>query len=770
MARRHLSIAIAVCFSIMFMLTSVTTEPAAIQSDLGVTSEFSPADYMGEPPMTARGVENWNFEEAESDGRPSNWQTDMDTYSRANLSDTAQVHGGTYAASLLVDPSPAYDSVYIVYGFSGNPVYLTSNMDLAAWTYPQSTNAGTETYIYLSLQNSTGYDFYMYYYLDWPTEWVPSNSTTGSYSYTYVDSSGLTKGQWNQFSANPYSTIVDQHGMIDQYTELYNIQAQLYPNVVTGNRTHYYFDDFSLNNGTEYFTKGDFESSPGTHWYYGGAPHDPSSVTLGSLSTHGMYSANLTAGSTLNSSQSGAQLYRRQYNLQDREFVSDGLRPIVEFDWNLSFQGLNDNDAQAAYFRIRFQDPVTFSNYYIFLVFGSGGPGSFGWNDTNYRYFKSPNYNVTGVWHHAVLDLYSLLSDWGYGNLSIYGYSFYVDCDYMAGSSMTLLVDNFNLNVYPTIDPGFEFHRSTDEFDSWRQSHTGTPYVNWTDDARSGDYAANITASSGQYRYLRREMYLDITPSLTTDFYWRLDQLSGTGAADSFVFIEFDQNMGLYYMLSSFSSFDSGWNTSSELWYPLPDMNDVGTSWKHLTRSLYDDVQAFTVMPNYIRRIQFTVSTGGSGLASIVLDDINFVVDQTPPSISNIIGPTSPNYLTSPTITVQATDSFSGVSEVLIHYNSGAGWMSVPMTDQTTNWEGVIPPHAYNTDVDYYIEAIDNEGNSELDDNSGSFYSYTVIDNVDPELAFTDPIWYGSGTDLLLVNLTAVDPGSGIAHLELFID
>jgi hypothetical protein len=87
------------------------------------------------------------------------------------------------------------------------------------------------------------------------------------------------------------------------------------------------------------------------------------------------------------------------------------------------------------------------------------------------------------------------------------------------------------------------------------------------------------------------------------------------------------------------------------------------------------------------------------------------------------------------TISVNVTDSGSGVKEVLLQYslNNGTDWTDVTMTYNSTSglYEGLIPAQSTNLTVKYAISADDNVDNNAVEDDSGLNYSYPVI----PEFA-----------------------------------
>ncbi len=106
--------------------------------------------------------------------------------------------------------------------------------------------------------------------------------------------------------------------------------------------------------------------------------------------------------------------------------------------------------------------------------------------------------------------------------------------------------------------------------------------------------------------------------------------------------------------------------------------------------------------------------------------------DTTPPSIGTpVISPSSPSASDIATILVNVTDDRSGVQNVTIVYTTD-NWQSVnttvtaPYNATTTTATGQIPALTNGGHVAYYIVALDNAGNKQVNNNSGAYYGYDV--------------------------------------------
>ncbi|MEM3466679.1 MAG: DNRLRE domain-containing protein [Candidatus Jordarchaeales archaeon] len=88
-------------------------------------------------------------------------------------------------------------------------------------------------------------------------------------------------------------------------------------------------------------------------------------------------------------------------------------------------------------------------------------------------------------------------------------------------------------------------------------------------------------------------------------------------------------------------------------------------------------------------------------------------VDTAPPTVSGLSAPPNPVFGESTTITCQVSDVLSGVKEANLYYsiNGGSSWTKVAMSLQGGVYTGSIPSQMFFTEVQYYVEAVDNVGN-----------------------------------------------------------
>lgn len=124
--------------------------------------------------------------------------------------------------------------------------------------------------------------------------------------------------------------------------------------------------------------------------------------------------------------------------------------------------------------------------------------------------------------------------------------------------------------------------------------------------------------------------------------------------------------------------------------------------------------------------VNFTDAAGNSGSGTVT-----FTVDTTPPVIgtpTQVPAATNVQPTDTVAISVSVTDATAGVHNVTLSYNNGtATWYDVPMALTSGLWQGTIPQNAAGTQVKYKITAYDNAGNMAVNDNSTSYFVYTII-------------------------------------------
>ena len=113
-----------------------------------------------------------------------------------------------------------------------------------------------------------------------------------------------------------------------------------------------------------------------------------------------------------------------------------------------------------------------------------------------------------------------------------------------------------------------------------------------------------------------------------------------------------------------------------------------------------------------------------------------------------------------------AYDYFSHVSYVQVFYRTDGGWSSVVASMAGMSFLASIPAHDWDNTVQYYIVMQDTFGLQSTADNSGLYYSYDIVDNVEPYVQILHVTTSSKG--IQSVDIEAYDPGSDIAYVELY--
>jgi hypothetical protein len=526
-------------------------------------------------------------------------------------------------------------------------------------------------------------------------------------------------------------------------------------------------DDISITNSTadEFVENGDFEGSAA--WNY---PNQNAGfiTTTDVYSTDGIKSANLTAANTMGATYSYASI-EDWYNYPRGFYPSNPGECVVEFDWMYT-DTTNGGSSQQSSFYIYF-DNESGSGYSIAYRLGRGDDFFSGTNSTNNLYIQAPDFGTRGVWNHLAIDLYDIANAANLTDGIFYDFYFDTQTGSESNSTVTLFVDDYRMNCYPSGDPGFEgdwYWTTADPIIHWYDSGAGYPYINITTDSHSGNYAANLTTWNGPNPYAYRSMFVPLDESIYTDFWWRLDYLNGNPDTISYVRLTFEGGYNLYYFtaLTSGSSYS---NSSWDVYYFVEGFNQTGV-WSNIVRNPVRDLNAALSPQNWnLTQIRIYADSASSSNISIIYDDLHFVQDTHAPAISDVTIETSnPMYYDSVLISADVTDL--GLDYVQLHFNNGSDY-AVSMNKVGDQYEGWITPTPYGTDVEFYITATDLISQVATDDNSGIFYTYTPGDDVNPTITINDPDTSDVIEGLVVFDIDVEDPGvgaSGVSSVELW--
>ena len=204
----------------------------------------------------------------------------------------------------------------------------------------------------------------------------------------------------------------------------------------------------------------------------------------------------------------------------------------------------------------------------------------------------------------------------------------------------------------------------------------------------------------------------------------------------------------------------------------------------NMTNPVDDDWERTIGSFSYDETIEYyIVAKDNASPANVETDDnsgsyYSFTIvasDTTGPVISSIIhSPSSPTDVDSVTISCTATDD-NDVDSVTLYYRIvGSSWVSISMTNTIDDTYSVdIGPFDYTEEIEFYITATDAYvvPNTRTDDNSGSYYSFTVIvsDTTGPSITVVEHSPSSpTDTDEVTISCTITDSQNNVDSATLW--
>ncbi|MFW9815226.1 MAG: Ig-like domain-containing protein [Candidatus Thorarchaeota archaeon] len=727
--------------------------------------QVMPASNSGElGPIVQNVNRNPGMEKADFRGAPDTYGYYGSAYMSSDLAYQDLTHSGSYAGR-IEDRGETGQAYAYVGQYIGNPpyAYLDEDISLDAYFYLENApDLGRGGYSYLWISTFDGGVYYdIFYVFSYGTY---SNTNSSNQVWYFMNH---TIGTWHNFVRNVTQDFVDYFGVPSGFRYVGEVYFYVISPSWSTEVSAMNIDDISVTNGTsyEYMYNTGFEDGAGGSW-------NTYQESLGFLSlstdaTEGSYSANMSIAA-IDASAPGYMYLYRSWSYPSGVYPTNPI--VVSFDWKYSNSIVGDSDLFA---RLRLRCRNDTGSYYVYYYLGIYNDDiSMFSNSTNYFYIQSSQLGARDTWQHEAIDVRSITQIAGFdSDIVIYDVRFEVRIGYLDATQVELLVDDFNIITYPTLDPGFEedWRDSSYQLTSWQMWSGELGVVSRTTDSHSGVYALNLTIQNNDGAGVAMtNVHLKIDPDLFTDFWWRLDNFT---AINGYAYIQFyiEGGYSLRYYFAHATSLPS--NSSYSVYYALDDMNTVG-SWFNLRRNLVDDLNtAFGDHQWNVTQYVIDAYAGSSSKISIIFDEIHFR-DGGLPVVLNVQRQTAiPVYYEPVDIGVNAIDTLSGVYSVGVYYDAGLGWQRVDAVWMTDDYyEAEIPIQVYDTTVDFYVNVTDYGGTSAIDDNGGSLYSYTIGDDINPTVTLTEPDESEVISGDILFQATADDVGSSIDYVDFYVD
>jgi hypothetical protein len=714
-------------------------------------------------------VENSGFEEADIYGTPVGYNRYASYYRNGDLAyQGPEVTNGSYAASIKAEginfsSGSAYISQYLG---AINPLAYLSEGQQVDFYYNVLSNPDNESggffYVTLELYDTVSYWNLRYYF-------TSSGTFTNSSSNSYFILGEEKIGEWHYFYRNASRDYEESFGVIPGNLRINAIS--LYMGTISNPTgvSEVLVDSIRILNatGNNYMrTNWDFELGTGENW--GTYKTSPGHISLTDQDfTEGSHALNLTSRNIIDGGSNEGQAYVYQnFGFPDGQYATDYGQAVLEFDWKYN-DYFNDTSSQSAFLRIQLQNESDVINVYYLLGRYQNTSYEIGMNSSYYYYFNVEKLGARNTWVHQRIDLYDLFSEEHITDMTIRRVYFYTILGTSEDSYVELLIDDFVFHSDLLRDGGFEQDwYSITTFTAWYTSMSDS-YVNMTSDARSGDWAANLTSQSGNYGYLQSSFTpQNVKPGMSTNFWWKLDQSSDTYST-AYYRLSFEGGYTLYYIIAASASY-SPTNTSDTLYIFVDGCNDT-SDWMNLRRDLTTDL-SFLGDNSYNLTMVYLYAYSSGGVMSVRFDDTFFVDNEAPVIASISLDKTPVNYYEQATVIIDTYDELTEVGNVFVYYRNDVSWSSVLATLVDNNYQAIIPALPYGEVVQFYVNSSDVFGSFRIDNNLGVYYTYIVGDDINPLVEIIRPADGFTVIGEITLEVYTEDVGSDVASVEYYAD
>lgn len=591
---------------------------------------------------------------------------------------------------------------------------------------------------------------------------VPSNVSIYAY---YIIEGDLQV--WNTLERNVSSDYYDVFGSFPSKLNRFNIHMRSYG----FGYSQGYIDDFNLLNNTEVIiggatNHGNFEiGGTDANWYNIGSTSF-SDVSQSTDTIEGSSSMN----STLLSHGPSSNTYIRKLSLYT--IASNENKDTFSLWWKIADW---QESSSSTYVYIEVEVENTTNAFSLFYVIAYGGVGELDFRDDPDDYqFDVDNMNTTNTWtffNTSILeDVQSVTTtnNLMINNIHIMAFAAQV------GARMTILFDDISLESSIIVDRDFEDQGDIgDSVIGWDYSLDGSDYYTITDFAANGNKAGNFSLdgeANEKVEYSPARVTADSNHEMILDINWYLQSYNDSSEDYLILFVDFE-DYGLCYSFMNASSIDeSAWEGDGVV-MEMPETNTIG-QWVNWQIDLgHDYLEAYGEMP--LGALSYIYLMGNADIGSkveVIIDDF-YIYEDTAPEITEVIKDSlSPEAGESIEISASVIDATS--VQAVLHYRVDSGsWMNITMTDSGTGTHvAEITSLPWNQVVEYYVSAKDayNKTTEALDD--GDYFNIIAIDTIDPEISLASPSNESTVSGTVDVNVSASDFGSGISHVELYID
>ncbi|NHJ33736.1 MAG: hypothetical protein FK732_12820, partial [Asgard group archaeon] len=595
----------------------------------------------GEEHLITNMIPNSGMESYEADGRPRDFTSNGDGYEMADAAYTGNIHAGSHSGRVRALGTDQFSATGSLYRSASSSALLTQGVYLDLW-YNCLSNPDLlrdeSHFVYVRLRDDILSQNYYFHYMLSFTGAAPPNNTLNRYAYFDLNT---TLSTWTHLQRNVTEDFYQVFGSVNP--NVYFSYVYFYarsPTEPTG-YSEFLIDEVSLTNNTayDYFSiNGNFDLGTGSAWSESNA--NPSYIYATDDHISGSKAVNMTATTGIDGGYSSINLYRYFTDWDYPPggfFATDTGTVVIDFDWKFTDSTGTEEYAYLYFYgyneTLQYQLNIWLSHSLDILPISN-------YSTSGYKeiHIEASNFGNRGIWNHYSVDVYTLMQSLGLTNVPIVQFRFQLNSGDSANLKTELLIDNFEVQAYPTMDPYFEvdYHWSaTNQFMGWSEDDL-VDYSNITTDSHSGNWAANLTSYDGYGRVdIYRDMFnFDIEATYYTDFWWKINEhVPGSSTTSSMVWFTLDGGYSLYYILGATSGFSAN-NNSDTVYYYVDDFNTTGV-WNNLARNIIDDLNAFFTPMEWNMTGLYLISQcyGTGGKISTIFDDIHFVEDTHGPEI-----------------------------------------------------------------------------------------------------------------------------------------
>jgi len=647
--------------------------------------------------------------------------------------------------------------------YHSSMTYLT-NQSQVYWHGATNLTLDAEWYLN-SIGNPVNEDYFrieiaidnklMYYYLGCETTAGSNYSTSANFNI------GGPLQTWNHLHRNISSDYFAVFGVEPDYYKTMYWKIISY----TNEYTEVYIDDIYLVNSSLVkiggsVSGGNFEGGGGWTFQSGQGAGDIAQCTNSHSGSSSMNLTTLTFDDTA---------YAYAY-YQPRKLLTAENQANLSFWWNLENYS-NPTNSMWARISISLENTTWQSTFYYYLFVGGSGqlPFIIIGNDMN---FVADGFNGTESWNFFNRNIWEdFNSMYPTENLWVEQINFQVRT-WEDNAKLSLLVDDINFSPSILSDMDYEHQNAVGENIQGWESPPGSSKLTVTNFASSGSKAMNLTLTDDESDWESQKignLPIDSTTELILDFNVYIDTFNTSSEDYVFFQLDFNDDYMYYVIVNSTSAFEDELSGEGVQNFVILQETVTTGEWLNFQRDIVHDYELlFGSEPDdNLGDIELAARSNTGSSLTVIFDDMYIYYD-TAPEITSVDQ--------MPTTVSEAGESVRIMAEVVdasaltvtLSYRVDAGtWTNVTMNESTSDFRiDINAPYGVS---EYFVTAMDAFGKTDVALNGSEYFTFTTVDTIAPIITLT-PANDATVSDIVSIEITVQDSGSGFAGSELFIN